>query len=325
MKVKILGLLENSLGKFISGEEISISLGVSRTAVWKHIQSLREDGYEIESQTRIGYRLLSLPDLLHPWEIRRGLDTRVFGSKIIYFKQVSSTNDAAREEAEAGSPEGTVVIAEAQEKGRGRLGRSWVSSYGKGLWVSMIIRPEISPARAARLTMLAAVAVAIAVQETTGLMAGIKWPNDILIGTRKVCGILTEMKAETDTVHYIIMGIGINVNQEEKDFPSEIGGVATSLSLCTGNIVPRVKLLQCVLRNLESTYEEFKKSGFQPILERWKELNITLGQQVTVTTFQDSFTGTAVDVLEDGALVVQGDDGIKRVFQSGDVSVRSRN
>ncbi|MHB1127650.1 MAG: biotin--[acetyl-CoA-carboxylase] ligase [Bacillota bacterium] len=324
MKVKVLGLLEGNPEKFVSGEEISQRLGVSRTAIWKHIQSLREDGYEIESQTRLGYKLVNIPDLLHPWEVRQGLNTRIFGTRVIHFKQVSSTNDAAREEAEGGALEGTVVVAESQTKGRGRLGRNWVSTFGLGLWVSIIIRPEIAPARAARLTMLSSVAVAEAILEATGLQVGIKWPNDIYFQGRKICGILTEMKAETDIVHYIILGIGINVNQEEKDFPPEIGGVATSLALCLNHPVSRVKLLQTVLQRLDQLYHEFRISGFEPVLRRWKELNITLGQPVVVNTFQDVFNGTAIDVLEDGALVVRGDDGMQRVFQSGDVSVRGR-
>lgn len=322
MKEAILEVLRRHPGEYLSGEELSRGLGVSRTAIWKHIQALREAGYQIDSQPRRGHCLLAVPDLLYPEEIRAGGRLGLFGREIHYLTEVGSTNETARSLAEEGAPEGTIVLAEIQTGGRGRLGRMWVSPFGKGIWMSLILRPPIAPPAAPHLTLAAAVAVARAVREVTGLPAGIKWPNDLLVNGRKVCGILTEMKAEVDAVHYIVVGIGINVNLRAEDLPPDVRELATSLMMELGAAVPRVRLAREVLSRLSELYSLYLQEGFPPVREAWKEMNITLGKRVKVSSTWDEYHGTAVDIDNEGALLVRGEDGQQRRFYAGDVTLR---
>ncbi|NTW05163.1 MAG: biotin--[acetyl-CoA-carboxylase] ligase, partial [Peptococcaceae bacterium] len=208
----ILELLRTSAGEFLSGEKISKKIGISRTAVWKHITALRQEGYSIEAMPKIGYRLLDIPDRLYPEEIRDNLTTVSLGRNIYYFKTVQSTNQEARRLAQEGVPHGALIIAEEQTGGKGRFGRVWFSPKTLGIWASLVLRPEISPENAPPVTMLAAVAVAVAVENITGIALGIKWPNDLLYENKKACGILTEMNGEMDKVNFLILGLGINVN-----------------------------------------------------------------------------------------------------------------
>ncbi|MDN5345181.1 MAG: BirA family transcriptional regulator, partial [Clostridia bacterium] len=269
-------------GEYISGEDLSRQLAITRTAVWKHIRALRQEGYQIDAQTRRGYCLLATPDCFYPEEVAADLRTSWLGRNLYYYEEVGSTNLVARELADGGAPEGTVVIAESQTDGRGRRGRSWLSPPRRGIWFSVVLRPRMAPAQAAQLTLLAAVAIAAAIRQQTGLPPGIKWPNDLLVGGRKVCGILTEIKAEMDAIEYIVIGAGLNVNLEAPDFSPEVRPLATSLYLELGRPVTRLPLLQGILWQLEQWYERWQEEGFPPVRRAWKEASVTLGREVEV-------------------------------------------
>ena len=321
MRTAVLELLKNNSGQYISGEDISRLLNVSRTAVWKHIRSLKQAGYEIEAHPRLGYALRQSTDRLLPEEIRSHLTSEILGREIHYFSELDSTNNEAKKLAAGGCPEGTIVVAETQNTGRGRLARGWFSPYGKGIWLSVVLRPPFNPMDAAKCTLMAAVAVNKAINVISGTGCGIKWPNDILCQGRKVVGILTEMSAEIDAINYVVIGMGINVNIDPQDFPGEIAATATSLAVAAGCQIPRLQLLTAVLAELEQVYNAVKTSGFKPVLAEWKKQSITLGQQVDVHGIDRSFTGLAVDIDADGALLVETAAGLERVL-AGDVSIR---
>ncbi len=325
MRSKILQLLRQAERVYLSGEEIAKKLGVSRTAVWKHIKELREVGYEIKSQPRSGYVLEDVPDRLLAEEIKNGLKTQFIGKNIVFFDEVDSTNDVAKQLAAQGASAGTVVVAEAQGKGRGRLDRSFFSPAGKGIWFSVILRPHILPQEAPKCTFLAAVAVAMAM-EHFGLRAEIKWPNDILYKGKKLTGILTEISAEIDRISYIVIGTGINVNIKAKEFPKELRDKATSLSIMKGEDVQRISFFQAVLEALDELCCLLEDDGFSPIITRWRKYAVTLGQDVRVLGIggKESFDGRAVDIDEEGALLVETTGGVRRVL-AGDVSLRSLN
>lgn len=319
MRNAILEMLKQNAGQYISGEEISQALQVSRTAVWKHIRTLKQSGYDIEAHSRLGYTLRQTTDRLLPAEIKAHLTSAVLGQEIHYFGEVDSTNNEAKKLAANGCPEGTIVVAEAQVTGRGRLSRGWFSPFGKGIWLSVVLRPPFGPMDAAKCTLMAAVGVNRAINKVTGAGCGIKWPNDILWNGRKIVGILTEMSAEMDAINYVVIGMGINVNIEE--FPDDIAATAASLSFASGHQVSRIQLLTAILSELENVYMLVKQSGFAPALAAWREESITLGKQVKVWGFDSSFNGVAVDIDADGALLVETPQGIERVL-AGDVSIR---
>ena len=322
MRPSILELLRTSGAGYISGEEIAEKLGVSRTAVWKHICELREQGYQILSQPRSGYQLKNTPDLLLPDEVRNGLNTECIGQNVVYYEQVGSTNIEAKRLAAEGAPEGTVVVAEEQGSGRGRLERKFFSPRG-GIWFSVILRPSFLPQEAPKCTLLAAVSVAMAM-EHFGFHVGIKWPNDILHEGKKLVGILTEMSAEMDRINSIVIGTGINVNIGEKEFPEDLRGTATSLMLIKGEPIPRIAFFRTVLESMEGLYRTVCKEGFSPVMKAWRRYAITLGQEVQVIGVGqgERFTGRAVDIDEDGALLIDTESGRRRVV-AGDVSIRS--
>lgn len=316
MQEKIIQLLKETDG-YLSGEEISSSFHLSRTAVWKDIQDLREWGYDIAAVPHLGYRMLSVPDKLFPWEIQFKLGTKFLGKQIIYKDTVSSTMNEAFELGLQEAPEGTVVCSESQSHGRGRHGRHWVSPKQKGIYMSVILRPPCPPTEVAKITLLAAVAVAEAVNGTTGLSAQIKWPNDILLNHHKVAGILTELNAEMDQVKFVVVGIGLNVNTPKHLLPDK----ATSLKQETGKNLSRITVMQEILRSLDRWYGLFKKQGFSPILKQWKHENITLGQRIVLSDPKRKTEGYAFDLDEDGSLLIRTDSGeiIKKV--SGDVQI----
>jgi BirA family biotin operon repressor/biotin-[acetyl-CoA-carboxylase] ligase len=322
MKKVVLQMLLEHKGEYISGEEISDLLQVSRTAVWKHMQSLKEAGYKISSSSGKGYCLLERPDLLTPLEIKTGLETEFLGHNLFCYSTLDSTNEVAKREALTGAPEGTVIVAEQQEQGKGRLKRSWFSPPELGLWFSVILRPKIKPAQASQLTFVSAVAVCKALRAVTGLPVMIKWPNDLLYKGKKLCGILTELSAEIEEINYLVVGIGLNVNQQEKDFPSELRETATSLALATKRSWQRVELLRQILGEYEKQYQIYLTKGFEQTLLFWRELNVTLGQEVVVSTREESFTGVAEEINEDGCLLVRKDTGEVEILLAGDVSLR---
>lgn len=323
MKEAILSLLKKNRGDFVSGEEICKRLQVSRTAIWKHIQALREDDYEIEARSRVGYQLTGIPDRLFPEEVKVGLSTRSMGqNKIFYSSTLSSTNELAREEAQKGCGEGTLVLAEEQTGGRGRLGRVWYSPRYKGIFLSLVLRPPVNPSEASQVTMVASVALAMAIRAETGVVAGIKWPNDLLVQGKKVCGILAELNAEMDRVNYLVLGAGINANQEPGDFPEELRATATSLKVETGQPVDRVKLVRACLEAFEHWYSLWLGQGFGAILSIWREMSVSLNCPVRIHTLNKAWDGWAEDVDEDGALLLRLPNGELQRLVSGEVSLR---
>ncbi len=314
MQKKILEALKAGSG-YVSGEQLSALLKISRSAVWKHIDQLREQGYDILAVPHLGYQLKSSPDKLLPGEVREGLKTRIIGREIVYRESVMSTMDEAFALAVNGAAEGTVVCADVQGRGRGRMGRVWSSPQGKGVYLSVILRPQMPPSQVARLTLLSAVAACEAVNRVSGVGAGIKWPNDLLVRGRKLAGILTELNAEFDRVRFVVIGIGINVHGGRGHLPA----VATSLKQELKRDVSRVEVAREVLRSLEQWYTRALKSGFPVVFERWKELSVTIGRRVSLRGPEGIREGEAVGLDEDGGLLVRLDSGetVKKI--SGDV------
>lgn len=310
-KMDIIRALKEAGKEPISGEELGEKLGISRTMVWKYVKALEEDGYVIESSPGAGYVLVSVPDKLYPSEISIGLDTSIIGTEIHYFETLDSTNDMAKKMGLT-AEEGTVVIAEMQESGRGRKGDRWVSPKG-GIWLSVILKPGILPAHAPRLTLMAGVAVASTIRQF-GAEASIKWPNDVVIGDRKVCGILTEMDAEADHIGFVVIGIGINANVSVEELPEELRDGSTSLSSIKGENINRAAFVQALLRSLETEYLRFKVDGFPKIMEDWISLSNTIGRQVEVITPHKLIAGKATGITADGALIVKTAEGMQEVM-----------
>jgi len=314
MRDKILDLLKKKEG-YVSGEEIARHLKISRQALWKHIQDLKDAGYGIEAVPHLGYHLASIPDRLFEIEVSRDLNTNILGRKIFYFDSLSSTMDKAMELGVKGAASGTLVLAESQNQGRGRLGRVWFSPKYKGLYLSLILRPDMLPTQASILTLLSAVSICEAIKTISGINAQIKWPNDILIHNKKLAGILTQVVAETDKINFVIIGIGINVNTDREHLPRE----ATSLKAEAGGSFSRVELTRELLREFERQYLIFKEKGFKRIIEEWKNLSHTLGEEVKIVCQNRKIEGTAVDLDASGALVVRMDNGFTEHITAGDV------
>ena len=317
---RILELLRRQEG-FLSGEDIGRELSITRAAVWKGIKKLREEGYEIEAVTNRGYRLTNPETMYNKRELEQGLKTKTMGQTIYFYEETDTTNNRARELALEGAPEGTLVVAEKQTAGRGRRGKVWESPLGTGIWMSLVLRPQIMPAEASVLTLLCGLATAEAIEAETGLSAGIKWPNYILINGKKAVGILTEMDCEMSEVHFVIPGIGINVNTAS--FPPEIAEIATSLYLECGKTVSRRRLVHKVLERLEEHYETFLRTGsFAAMLEDYRKHCITLGKEVHVLG-REPFFAEALDITPEGELLVRrADNGKEEVVFSGEVSIR---
>lgn len=324
MRQKILNILKHNQD-WVSGEMLCRDLGVSRTAVWKHISGLREDGYRIEAKANLGYRLTDSPDVPFPAEVKTGLTTSVFGCNLVHMGEVASTNAEAKKLAREGCPEGTVIIAETQNGGKGRLGRVWFTPWSRGLWFSMVLRPPVNLIDTPQITMVAAVSVATAIREHTGVAAGIKWPNDILVDGKKVCGILVELNAEMDRVNFMVAGIGLNVNIKKDEFPPELENIATSLEIESGQHIYRVPLLRSLLQHFESWYYRWLNEGFAIILKNWRQLCVTLDCPVTVHTIKESYSGYAFDVDDTGALLVRTEDGAVQRLVAGEVTLRKRS
>jgi len=319
MDEEILQLLREDPAAFLSGEEISRHLRVSRTAVWKRIQRLRALGYEIEASTRSGYRLIGSPDLLTPSEIKPILKTKWIGKTIHHFDTLDSTNSKAYQLALEGAEEGEVVISESQEKGKGRLGRQWFSPPFLNLYLSVILRPKISPHQASLITLMAAVATADAIREFSGLLPLIKWPNDILLRDRKVAGLLNEIHSEIDRIHFVILGIGVNLNTDENTFSKEIRAVSTSLKIEMGQTISRKVFLQFFLQELERWYSIFRNEGGAVILKAWRDRAHIKGRRVKITSFGETLAGTAINVDSDGALILETEDGKRKRVVAGDI------
>ena len=319
MQKKILDILLNA-DDFISGQEISEKLGVSRQAVWKAINALKEKGYEIQSVTNRGYRLVSSPNYLNESSLKSLLHNKIIGKNLIVLDSVDSTNDYLKKLGNEGCENGTVVAAREQTKGKGRLGRTWQSKKDDGIAFSVLLRPNVAPSEVSAITPLAGLAVCKAIREYTKLDCVIKWPNDIIIGRKKLVGILTEMSAEFDAVEYVITGIGINV--DHTSFPEEIAFKATSLLLETGRHVDKNEFLACVLEHIEN---EFVKNNLEltpTALSEYTDLCATLGRSVTFQRGTRRISGMAVGVSEHGELKVMMSDGTICLVNSGEVTVQ---
>ena len=320
MKEEILRLLRSADG-YISGQELCNRFGVSRTAVWKAINQLKEAGYEIEAQQNKGYRLMAAPDLMTEAEIKSLMHTDWVAKEVLYFDTIDSTNTTAQELAEKGYPSGTLVVADKQESGKGRRGRSWVSPSGTGIFMTLMIKPDINPNNASMLTLVAALAVAKAITSVTGEEALIKWPNDIVINGKKVCGILTEMNAQFDYINHIVVGIGINVHNES--FPEEISQMASSLMIeAGGKRFHRAQIIAETMSYFEQYYDTFLKTqDLSALVREYDKLLVNRNKSVRVLDPKEPFDGKAMGITPKGELIVDTWES-RKLVSSGEVSVR---
>ena len=319
MKAEILTILKNTDG-YVSGQELCERFGVSRTAVWKAMNQLKKEGYEIESVQNKGYHLVKTPDILSKNELVSIRKTKWVGTEICYFDVTDSTNTQAKSLGEGDAPNGTLVVAGKQESGRGRRGRSFESPAGTGIFMTLLLRPEIEPQNASMLTLVSALAVAKGIEHMVDLPVQIKWPNDIVINGKKVCGILTEMSAQMDYVNYIVIGIGINVSNEE--FPEEIKDVATSIYLESGKHVNRAMLIEKIWEEFEDYYELYEKTqDLSSLVKEYDSYLVNRGQKVRVLDSKEPYEGKAMGITDRGELIVDTWEA-RRLVSAGEVSVR---
>lgn len=317
---KILSALRQAETGGLAPASLAAKTDETREAVARRIEGLKQLGYEIESTPHLGYRLVAEPDLLNPDDlISRLPNTRIIGRDIQVFQQTSSTNDIAEKLARDGVPEGVVIFAEEQTKGRGRLGRKWISPAGLGLWFSVLLRPQLPPGSVTQLTIVAATAVARALRLQTGLVPQIKWPNDILFGGKKAVGILTELSAEMDRVRYVIIGIGVDVNVAQ--FPPEVASIGTSLAQAAGRRFSRAEIAAAILRELDADYARMAGGEFAALAEEWEQQCVTLGRRVRIHMGGHTVTGRAESLANDGALLLRTDYGHLERIIGGDVTM----
>jgi BirA family transcriptional regulator, biotin operon repressor / biotin---[acetyl-CoA-carboxylase] ligase len=305
----LLDAFKNANGNFISGEKLAQNIGCSRTAIWKHIEDLKKEGFHVEAVRKKGYRLLEQSNKLSENEIYLGLETEEIGRSVYFFESVTSTQKVAKEYAMNGAKHGTLIVADEQTEGRGRMVRKWYSPKGTGIWASFILRPDIQIQHAPQLTLLSAVAVVQAIKKVTHITPEIKWPNDILISGRKVCGILTELQAEEDRIQSVILGIGINVNQDKNDFSAEIIKKATSLKIELGKTVNRSSLIQSLCYYIEQLLHLYISEGFTPIKSLWETYAVSIGKRISARTVKGTFDGVALGINNEGVLLLKQDNG----------------
>lgn len=319
MKIKanleqILNLLKE--GSFVSGTFLAQESGITRTAVWKRVNTLKEKGFKIKSSHE-GYKLLSTPDF--SIEELKTLIKGEIGKELLYFKKTTSTNDLAMELAQSNARHGTIVIADSQLKGRGRLGRKWLSPPGLNIYMSVILKPDIPPKAGTLLTLLSSVSVANAIRRLTDLHIKIKWPNDIMVGDRKLGGILLELRSEPDRILYAVIGIGINVNMEAKNLPPSLRQIATSIFNETGKVFKRTLIIAEILNEMDKELNILNNKGKTELLKKWRLLSSTLGKEVMVTVGKETIRGIAEDIDREGRLILETKDGKKRIISSGDL------
>lgn len=319
VRKKILDAFTAHGEEFVSGQYLADLIGCSRTAVWKHMDELRKEGFELEAVRKKGYRIVKKPEKVSPDEIRLGLKSKVIGQSIHYYESIDSTQQVAKQLSLSHAKEGTVVIAEEQTKGRGRLSREWHSPLNSGIWLSLIVRPNIPIMNTPQLTLLTAVAVVQAIRKVVHVSAYIKWPNDILIHGKKIAGILTELQAEADKVEAVIIGIGINCNQSKDDFPDELKEIATSLKIESGEMIDRAKIIQELFYTFENLYHLYLKEGFSPIKLLWTEYTNTLGKTITARTLKGTITGKALGITDMGVLELEDEMGNIHQIYSADI------
>ncbi|HJH11820.1 MAG TPA: biotin--[acetyl-CoA-carboxylase] ligase [Metalysinibacillus jejuensis] len=324
IKDKIIKQLLASNGEAVSGQKLADEFHVSRTAIWKHMKALEEEGYSFETIKKKGYVLTGVPNTVTAAQIKAELATRTeaLGKEIYYYDVVDSTQTVAHRLVQDGAPHGTVVISEEQTAGKGRMMRPWESTRRKGIWMTIILRPDIPPHRAPQFTLVTAVAVVNTMKAMLNISdPQIKWPNDILINGKKCTGILTEMQAESDVVQALLIGVGINVNQDEEDFPEELRPIATSLKIEEGEEIDRPALIANFLFFLEHYTNMYVKNGFGRIRELWEEASCTIGQRLHVTTPREVFEGQAIGISADGVLQVQKDSGEVVEVYTADIKI----
>lgn len=320
MKTEILSMLRIADG-YVSGQQICDRFHVSRTAVWKVIEQLKEEGYEIEAVRRKGYHLTQCPDVMSKAEIESRIRTKWAGRNVFYYEETDSTNTRAKALAEEGAVHGTLVTADRQRAGKGRRGRIWESTPGDNIYMTILLKPQISPVQAPMLTLVMALSVAEAIREETELEVGIKWPNDLVLSGKKLCGILTEMSLEEGHISYVASGVGINVNGVE--FPEEIADKGTSLKLESGKEWNRAQLVVLVMEKFEKNYEIFlEKGSLETLKERYNTLLLNKGKEVRVLDPKGEYTAFALGIDEKGELLVERKDGRREAVFSGEVSVR---
>ncbi|TWT07643.1 biotin--[acetyl-CoA-carboxylase] ligase [Planococcus sp. CPCC 101016] len=318
---KLAKRLIESNGEAVSGQQLADEFGISRTAIWKHIKELEEKGYGIESVKKKGYRIVSIPDTLEPLAIQTGLKTKRIGQVIEYVESCPSTQIIAHKLAQEGAEDGTVVLTETQTAGRGRLARKWDSAAQKGVWMSIILRPDVVPQKAPQFTLVTAVAVVRAIEEVTRLQPKIKWPNDVLLNGKKCTGILTELQSDADGIQALIIGIGLNINQETEDFAPEVQDIATSLKLESGGMVSRQKLVQSLLHYLEIYTQLYIEEGFGLLKIMWESYSTTIGQSVRARMTNQTLEGIAEGITDDGVLQLRTADGKLHGIYSADIEM----
>ncbi len=317
---ELVGVLEKNSHRFLSTKDISLKLGVHPYVVYQAVRELRRWEFQIQSEKGKGYKLVESPDFILPGEIKKHLKSKIFGKKIYSYRKVGSTNLLGFRLAETGSEEGTLIVAEEQTKGKGRMGRSWYSPPRLGLWMSLILRPPVPPFKAPGLSICAGLALAQTIKEMTGTEAKIKWPNDCLIDGKKVGGILLELSAELDRINFVIVGIGVNVNHSAKDFPRNLSQTATSMKIKLGKDISRLALLTSFLEEFERIYLDFKKKGLSAQREMIKSFSSLLGKKVAVRFGKEKIEGMAKNIDENGSLVIKTKKG-EKVVRAGEVTV----
>lgn len=321
LKEELLKIFEENEGEFVSGEKISQQLGCSRTAIWKHIEELRKNGYEMESAPRKGYRLIGRPDGIRPHEVKLKLKTTRIGREQTYYDVVESTQTIAHQYVQQGAKEGHVIVADEQTAGKGRLGRKWHSRNGTSISMSIILRPDLPPQKTPQLTLLTAVAVIRAIKQVTGIDCQIKWPNDVLINGKKIVGILTEMHAEPDVVHSVVIGIGLNVNQRMEEMSDEIKKIATSLANEKGEKIERAAIISSILNEFETLYDLYLEHGFRVIRPLWEAHSISVGTHLYARTAKETIYGYAKGITEDGVLLLEDEKGKTHEIYSADIEI----
>lgn len=323
LKDKLLEKLLETTSAPISGQQLADEFDVSRTAIWKNIKVLEEEGYVIESIRKKGYQLVEQPDMITAARLQQYLTATTYGRNVVHHMACDSTQFIAHDLAQQGAEDGTVVITEKQLQGKGRLARPWASDNANGLWMSLIMRPDLAPQHAPQLTLVAAVSIVRAIEEVCNVRPVIKWPNDILINDLKVTGILTEMQADPDRVKSVILGIGMNINQNEKDFPTELEDIATSLKIETGQSFDRAQIAATVLDYIENYTNLYLEKGFIAIKLLWESYSNTIGRHIRVTMINEVAEGEAIGITADGMLQLKQHDGTVRNIYSGDITIQS--
>ncbi|MFQ6002908.1 MAG: biotin--[acetyl-CoA-carboxylase] ligase [Candidatus Zixiibacteriota bacterium] len=317
---ELAGLLEKNHHRLLSTKEVSSILGVHPYVIYQAVGELRRWGFQIQNERGKGYKLVESPDLILPAKIKKNLKTKIVGKKFFSYRKVGSTNMIGFRLAETGAEEGTLIVADEQTRGKGRMGRSWYSPPGLGLWMSLILRPDIAPFKAPGLSICAGLALAQTILETTGIKAKIKWPNDCLIDGKKVGGILLELSAELDRINFVIVGIGVNVNHSSQDFPKGLAQTATSMKIKLGEDISRLALLTSFLEKFERIYLDFRKNGLAPQKEMIRSFSSLLGKKVRVKFGKEKIEGRAEDIDENGSLVIKTKRG-EKVVRAGEVTV----